>query len=376
MSHKLRSTSPADATLEQTQNPWKLEKKTPMKVSLSTETLIQVFGFLSRRELCQLIYPISNQVYTIATSSRLLPVVHSISSLSFWVEENCDFATIYSLDREKWNSGEWHSKKMTVDEFKFKFNIAVKWCEYLRRAVESFVGCRLELFTGYCNNPAGGPDSLHEQVIYLLQNVFHSPTWVKLETSYYLSNLPILHARVIPKCNRLEILFSELDDCTHDTNSALLDWLTAKSNKEISGNEKRHLVLERYSRSNILDMIQQVRNDFEGATEIQMTDIVITFAGSRENPEYGFESYPWENDSLFSIDNTLTGERLTLFDHIREEPWYYPSHVSRLWRRRVTNETEDAVKFSCLLGEMEFLMDDRPFYSYPICHEHQYKDIA
>ncbi|KAI1696495.1 hypothetical protein DdX_19017 [Ditylenchus destructor] len=388
MSHKLRSTYAkiAGATLEQTQNPWKLEEKNQLSVNRNSDPS---FRLLSRRELCQLIYPISNQVYTIATSSRLLPVVHSIDSMCFDELNNIDAVSIHYLDREIEN---WNSKQMIVDEFlatmpnpgKFiRFQeIAILRCppsplvEYLREASESFVGCRLELFIVRSDNPSRDTDSLHEQMKYLLRNVFHSPTWVQLGSCHGLSNLPILHAGVIPKCNRLEIRFSKLDNCTQATNNELLDWLTAKPNNEIAGNEKRHLLLERYPMSNILDMIQQVRNDFEGATEIQTSDFVITFGASRESIRYCLK-----DDSGFSVDNTLTGERLTLFNRIPENEWNSPSHVSRLWRRRVTNETEDAVKFSFLLGETKFLMDDKvefdlALYSFPYCRHLRYRDIG
>ncbi|KAI1696496.1 hypothetical protein DdX_19018 [Ditylenchus destructor] len=302
---------------------------------------------------------------------------------------NIDAVSIHYLDREIEN---WNSKQMIVDEFlatmpnpgKFiRFQeIAILRCppsplvEYLREASESFVGCRLDLFIVRSDNPSRDTDSLHEQMKYLLRNVFHSPTWVQLGSCHGLSNLPILHAGVIPKCNRLEIRFSKLDNCTQATNNELLDWLTAKPNNEIAGNEKRHLLLERYPMSNILDMIQQVRNDFEGATEIQTSDFVITFGASRESIRYCLK-----DDSGFSVDNTLTGERLTLFNRIPENEWNSPSHVSRLWRRRVTNETEDAVKFSFLLGETKFLMDDKvefdlALYSFPYCRHLRYRDIG
>ncbi|KAI1701415.1 hypothetical protein DdX_16093 [Ditylenchus destructor] len=357
-----------------------------METPLSTETLTDVFCFLTRKELCQLIYPVSRQVYKIATSSHLVPVIHLNPLMSIWSDRidkannsgyNCFISIDSTLSMEEFlstipNPG----KFVRFQEIEIQGFLPQPLLEFLRNASESFTSCELILFIQSCDWIAG-VEKL-DQIKYLLRYVFHSPfsvvlgachePWQAHGMAHDMSNIPLLHEAVIPKCSRLMICFEESDICTAETNNALWDWLMGKPNPQtdLHYNGKKHLVLRDYPAKSALDLIEQIKDTFQNTTVIPIPDIVITFYDAvyifRERSRVYSDQL--DEKHLFSMDKPLTTQRLSLLRYVIWKEG--TAYAYRLWWRQVLNETEDSANYSMLSGEGSFDLEFK--YAYRLYH--------
>ena len=94
---------------------------------------------------------------------------------------------------------------------------------------------------------------------------------------------------------------------------------------------------------------------------IQCSDFVISFIDYLERDKgkyyYPIEEHFWKNDRQFSMDEPLSGLRLSLFQFFSVGPVFSGvsrNRLYRLWCRRVVNENEDSTILSLLRGKMNW----------------------
>ncbi|KAI1697421.1 putative RNA-binding protein EEED8.10 [Ditylenchus destructor] len=246
----------------------------------------------------------------------------------------------------------------------------------MHEAKNSFVGCNLFLdFTAlvqsYRHNPDIGKD-VPDQVNYLLQNVFHKPSSLSFYSECCSGSIRILfqllQAKALPNCNEMTLhlreRYSTVEQsiCNQETNNAIIEWLKDSKNPsyDLDLRAKKHVILERYPRRLILDVVRQLRHLLEGDSLLSSTDFVITFF------ECETSAYRClEGDHEFIMSNASNNGRLTFLKHFDS---IHPDRAYRLWYRRVTNEEEDSVTLTSLQnsqtesnGEVE--MNSSLFYN-------------
>ncbi|KAI1707116.1 hypothetical protein Ddc_14999 [Ditylenchus destructor] len=203
--------------------------------------------------------------------------------------------------------------------------------KFLLKSRESFVECELELSLTTSSEVAKS-----DQIRYVLQNVFHRPSWV--EGNYDIINCKLLETNALLNCNKLEVYPGRT--WSEETISLLLDWLKCFGNlKSVSdeGTAKKHLILSRYPLQRIIPMIHRLKKEFETLAWPSM-EFVITFliCPSDYTNNQNLEGHE------FSMDTN--GTRLSLFQHDEYGTVY------RLWYRRVLNEANDNAMLSHILN--------------------------
>ncbi|KAI1702802.1 hypothetical protein Ddc_16882 [Ditylenchus destructor] len=247
--------------------------------------------------------------------------------------------------------------------------------KFLREARDTFVGCKLNISVVDCLKLVGMSQSyVREQVRYLLQNIFHSPLSVTICDQNWYDPESIIESKGCSNCCKLELHFNRKSArCNEITNRALLEWLDSgyKMQSDMSicekNVQKKHLVLESYPRKLTLSLIERIKKDFE-YVPLHNTEFVITFIQCRGSPLQILEKF-----DEFSLDKTLTAERLSFFKY---NPPNNKTHdrAYRLWRRSVTNEAADSVRLSFLQSNEEIQgnvkFDQNLFsFEFPLCNK-------
>ncbi|KAI1697137.1 hypothetical protein DdX_18666 [Ditylenchus destructor] len=227
--------------------------------------------------------------------------------------------------------------------------------DFLLRSNESFLGCKFSVF---CYNYKDRIN-VQNQVKYLLDNVFHSPSWVSFvqDTSWIGVLSPILQTKGVAYCDRLDVQVWQLTLCDCATNRELIHWL---ENRPLQG-RIRHLVLKDYPKELIEDLVRNVREEFEKENS-NPSEFLISFSGCRGSCRI------WnDDDPIFSAENPGTKERLSFFKNTSfEQLTPCGCRIYRLWRRQVVNETDDSRMLSYLKNSQECEIDadiDHKFYS-------------
>ncbi|KAI1699695.1 hypothetical protein Ddc_18451 [Ditylenchus destructor] len=345
------------------------------EICLSTEILSEIFCHLSRKALSQQICIVNRGFYHLATSHRQVPVIHIIKELCFEaaprkvleeekllydlakeVPEYDKSICIGALDTNR-VSAAYIVKEMGLPGPFIRFSkVTMRRCQdesmlnFLLHSNESFSGCK---FYVSCYNYKDSTN-VQNQVKYLLENVFYSPSWVSLvqDTSWIGDLNPILQTKGVLKCDRLEVHLWQLTLCDRETNRELIQWLKKRSPQ----GRIRHLILKRYPEKLIKDLVRNIREDFEKENR-NLLEFLISFSGCR-----GSSWIEWsDGDHQFSVENPGTKERLSFFKQLPSWDCIY-----RLWRRKVVSETEDSHTISYFKNPQERKYDadiDHEFYS-------------
>ncbi|KAI1710704.1 hypothetical protein Ddc_13309 [Ditylenchus destructor] len=168
----------------------------------------------------------------------------------------------------------------------------------------------------------------------LLEEIFVECSHIKIHTRF-MEPQRVAKTICVLNSDRLELQFYRGQICDSDTSKALMTWL---SHKEGHPGARRHLLLKNYPAGGNMEIIEVLKTSFQEAT--QPINYVVTFMESRESIDKCID-----RDMGFNLENSLTGERLSLFDH---HPGMYQPGV-RLWRRIVTDK--DEAFFKILAGE-------------------------
>ncbi|KAI1707118.1 hypothetical protein Ddc_15001 [Ditylenchus destructor] len=353
-------------------------------ISLSTEDLVEILRHLSRKELCRLIYPVNRQFYHLATSSSHLPTIHLINELHFYrtglypkSETPQQFISVEGSMKICLPATEF-IEKMPIPGSFIRFrqvtvtdSVTENIVKFLSDSNESFVGCKLMIRS----RPNRASREEQTQILFLLKNVFNKPASILIDSCYFIrysqTNRQVIISKLsrsldtVVNCNKLQIDFTRRLFClkpTQDFNFALLRWLKSQeplNNDSFQSGGVKNLILIRYPQQLILEMVNQLRQEFENATTPSQ-EFVITFAASRENDMGCFEGFSEGFEFFFSrVLASAHEERLSFFRH--------SLCVHRLWRRRVINEAEDAAMFLNLRApKMEKIHseDDGSYYSF------------
>ncbi|KAI1699698.1 hypothetical protein Ddc_18454 [Ditylenchus destructor] len=344
------------------------------EICLSTEILSEIFCHLSRKALSQQICIVNREFHHLATSHRRVPVIHNIKELCFEaaprkvLEEE---KLLYDSEKEipeydksicigasdsNRVSAAYIVKKMVLPGPFIRFSkVTMRRCQdepmlnFLLHSNESFFACKFSVF---CYNYKDSTN-VQNQVKYLLENVFHSPSWVSLleDTSWIGDLYSILQTKGVLNCDRLEVHLWQLTLCDRETNRELIQWLKNR----LPQGRIRHLILKRYPEKLIKDLVRNIREDFEKENP-NPSDFLITFSGCRGG------SWIWsDDDHQFSVENPGTKERLSFFKQLSSGDCIY-----RLWRRQVVNEKDDSHMISYLKHFKERETDaklEHEFYS-------------
>ncbi|KAI1701528.1 GUstatory Receptor family [Ditylenchus destructor] len=239
-------------------------------VLLPTDVLSEICRYFTRKELCQTLYFVNNQFHRVASSTHHVPVFHVVQELCIenviWSYDIEDFPSSVPIASQQYdftvcfgNLSKQKFRRLPVNYFVREVPLPRSWIrfrevildrlpdesmiEFLRSAKESFVGCKLVY--NYLQL---------EQLLYLIENFFST-------------NLKLV-----------------IWNCSEACNNALLDWLKHCSVKKSDSSEKnaaKYLLLANYSRTLILNLVQQIRQDFIDATVPALSNFVVTFYGSR-----------------------------------------------------------------------------------------------
>ncbi|KAI1707117.1 hypothetical protein Ddc_15000 [Ditylenchus destructor] len=332
-------------------------------ISLSTEDLVEILRHLSRKELCLLIYPVNRQFYNLATSSYHIPTIHLINELQFYrngyskSETRQQFISVEGSLKICLPAIEFIEKMPLPGPFVRFRQVTVKdsviedvVVKFLSDSKESFVGCKLVIRS----NPNRARCDARTQILYLLKNVFNKPASISVDCGYlivYDKNIRQLRISqlcrsldTVVTCNKLQINVVNQNGRfmrpTQDLGLVLQRWL--KSHEPLNEGSlqsgcMKHLIMIQYPQQLILEMVNQLRQEFENAATPSQ-EFVITFVASHENVSGCFEEF--SEGFEFFLSRVLTSaheERLSFFRHSQ--------CVHRLWRRRVINEAEDAAMF-------------------------------
>ncbi|KAI1703180.1 hypothetical protein Ddc_16651 [Ditylenchus destructor] len=351
------------------------------KISLSSEALAEILRQFSRKQLCEKIHRVNRQFFLLSLTS-FVPITHVIDEVRF---ENPQVPSEGRTEQQNSESSGalYHStheycvrivkrvetstidrlfatqrftemeppayfirfRKVTIQSF-----IEESIIQFLCKAKNSFDGCNLFLdLTAIVQSYHHNPDiekNVADQVCCLLQNVFHKPSSLSLYSKCSADSLRILfqllQTNALSNCNDVTLHLREQYSAAEQTNNDLIEWLKNCRNQscDLKLRAKKHVILERYPRRLILNMIQQLRQAFEADSLLLSTDFVITFLGC-ETDTYRC----LEGDHEFVMNSSSIDGRLSFFKHFVSRN---PDQVYRLWYRRVTNEEEDSVTLSYL----------------------------
>ncbi|KAI1706516.1 hypothetical protein DdX_12976 [Ditylenchus destructor] len=276
------------------------------QISLPTDTTANILRHLSRKKLSQDLYLVNRNIWQIATSSHLVPNVHSIKYLYINTRDKLRYynvdnirAHVSDFDPEI-NSGygnligihnnskyyefpvSYFVQKIPIPEPFVRFGkyVHIQHCEdealirFLREAKESFLGCAMTI---HFHSDIASDDE-QNKLAYLFENAFIEPAEINQESR-----------------------------------SALLNWLQN-------------------------DYREDNKKAFEDENS-PPTAFLITFFGS----DAGACGPCLEGDHSFYLTKTSTNEKLSFIKQNRN------NYLYRLWRRKVISdisdfETEDQYK--------------------------------
>ncbi|KAI1697766.1 hypothetical protein Ddc_19539 [Ditylenchus destructor] len=131
--------------------------------------------------------------------------------------------------------------------------------KFLRDAKESFVGSAIH----FSINAILQNKDMRNQMHYLLQNVFHKPSYISVNGSYLRFSELIVLTDGLPNCSRMKINFRRLGTISdEDAIRMLLDWLSSDKGAQNLQSDigKKHLIVDRFPRRFILDLVQQIKD--------------------------------------------------------------------------------------------------------------------
>ncbi|KAI1697764.1 hypothetical protein Ddc_19537 [Ditylenchus destructor] len=359
-------------------------------ISLSSDVWSDILRHFTRKQLCQQIHLVNRQLYDLAKTRHNVPNIHVIYKMVFKTAERpLIFANFFKSRRFNGvRFGDYDSKdlethqlrKMPIPEPYVRFRkvyifrlLGESTLKFLCDAKESFVGSAIHFPMIHILD--FDIQDMRNQMHYLFQHVFQKISYISVhgECQRRLSEL-IAFTDGLPNCSRMKINFRSLGTISdEDAIRMLLDWLSSgKGARNLQSDiGKKHLILDRFPRRFILDMVQQFKDAFNVENR-PFSDFVITFVASAENYTC------LEGDHTFNMDRISSNERLSFFTHNEfacSEPG--SGRVYRLWCRRVVNEPEDLKMASHLQNLEDWFslgidLDDHDFYhfNYPCVHEY------
>ncbi|KAI1705535.1 hypothetical protein Ddc_15706 [Ditylenchus destructor] len=238
--------------------------------------------------------------------------------------------------------------------------------QYLRNAKQSFIGSIIFYGMRELENT-----DMKRQMFYLLENVFHKPSYVFMYgySTHFLNC--VKRTEDLPNCTNVKLTLFEhfhvQSNFNEDSVRILVDWLQSSKNVTSGSGQtltqKKHLTLIHFPRSVILNMVQQIRDDFESST-LAPSDFVVTFIGSWESPYYlSYKSITLEGDQEFVLDKVSGNGRLSFFRHC---PLFgeVDNLAYRLWSRTVISEAEDSFVSTILQNSKKMYTNElyRDFY--------------
>ncbi|KAI1704273.1 f-box-like domain-containing protein [Ditylenchus destructor] len=355
-------------------------------ISLPHDVLAEVFRYFSRKELCRKIYLVNRQFYDLATCCQYVAAFHVIEFIAFFESTkapkiNSPYNLYLRCTNRKQNYVSLsmpgyvppsrcypaeictfltrHLKKMPAPSPFIRFRhvymsriLGESTLQYLHNAKQSFIGSII--FYGICLLENS---DIRRQMFYLLQNVFHKPSFVYMY-GYAGDFLNLIkQAEDLPNCNNMKLtLLAQTDlqqnatatdrDRNNDVIRILLDWLQSGKNlspgSEQACVQKKHLTLIHFPISVIVNMIQRIRNDFESST-FPPSEFVVTFIG------YIPDMSSLEGEQKFVLDKGIGRGRLSFFKHchyvrrIDKRDMLRRYHAYRLWSRVAFSEAEDSI---------------------------------
>ncbi|KAI1695971.1 hypothetical protein DdX_19291 [Ditylenchus destructor] len=312
-------------TLRNVKAPKEIQQRN--HISISPEVLADVLAFHSRKNLHQQLCQVNSLFFQ--TANRL-PSVHIVPFICLPLIQlvlPCS-ETISEIPLK--------NLPIPVPFIRFReveiTNLLEKAAlNFLFRSKKSFKSSRLNIaIRTYKPNP-GTHLKIQDLLNTLLQEIFVECSQIRID-SRFLEPQKVAKTKGVLASDRLELQFYEEQICDSDSSMALIACLR---HKEGQPGARRHLVLKNYPMAGNAEIIEALKKSFPEAT--QPINYVVTFMESRESIDQSLD-----RNMRFNLDNTLTGERLSLFDHIPGM-----GRGVRLWRRIVTDK-DDA--FSAMLA--------------------------
>ncbi|KAI1701236.1 hypothetical protein DdX_16195 [Ditylenchus destructor] len=310
-------------------------------ISISPEVLADVLTFYSRKnllQLCQvnsLFFQIGNKV----------PSAHIVRNICFGISDSGRYLKssphlIQLVLPRSQTISQIPLKELPIPlpfirfrEVKIAKLLENATLNFLLRAKKSFKGSRLNIAIEGKTSNSGKDLKIQDQINNLLEEIFVECSHIQID-SRFMEPQKVAKTMGVLNCDRLELQFYSEQICNSDTSKALMTWL---NHKEGHPKARRHLLLKNYPRVGIMETIEELKRSFQAAT--QPVNYVVTFIECRESADKCIEK-----NMDFDLENSLTGEQLSFFDH-------YPAvgRGLRLWRRLVTDK--DDAFFALLAGE-------------------------
>ncbi|KAI1698806.1 hypothetical protein Ddc_18911 [Ditylenchus destructor] len=272
-----------------------VSQKQKFVISLPSDVWSEILRYFSRKQLCSQIYLVNRQLYDLASSRHNVPTIHVISITYFITDERPrTFLNVFKSKQYNYiRFGGYKTletqqlKKLPIPGPFVHFQQVNIWrllgkstLKFLRDAKESFVGSAIH----YSMINILDNKDMRNQMHYLLQNVFHKPSYISTSGSCWeISNLKVLPDELLI-CSRMKLYFY---------------------------------------------------GAFNGGL-LLCSDFVITFLQSSGNQSC------LEGDHKFTLNKMSSNERLSFFT--QNEYWHSDSSYGRvysLWYRRVIDEAED-----------------------------------
>ncbi|KAI1697228.1 hypothetical protein DdX_18622 [Ditylenchus destructor] len=290
----------------------KLKRISEEIISFLTETLVDTFRFLSRKQLCKLIYLVNSQFYRLATSH--VPNIQIIPNLKLPKNQHWEEELIAATQRIQ-TIYDYNPKELPVPNKFVRFDeVHIQTCvgdegilQFLLGAKDSFIGCKLYMQILRRTQERHYVSSDGETLTCdSSKNIFRDLS-VSTDIDTLADPTPILSTDGILSSNELELHFDDYATLPQSTNYALLNWLKSGSTWKngLPQATMKQLTLQSYPTQLILNMLREIKQEFE-STKVPALSFMIIFYD-----RYDYVCRRLESIRQFSIGNNSTGERLS-----------------------------------------------------------------